>query len=172
MVPVDFSRNLPRPETTPNRSSPGGYRSVSHTLVYIQEVDYTYTCRENYVCLRMFFASFMLLPHNKTQGKTPHPLGRTSAAHFSRQRAVGKQKNKKTPIRRVYGQISTTSSQSPRRHVTCVAPPTKKCHFADFLHKSTTGSTCTCVFFLYVPSLCRNFSYTFGPKMHNLAMDS
>ena len=24
---------------------------------------------------------------------------------------------------------------------TCVAPPTKKCHFADFLHKSTTGST-------------------------------
>ena len=43
--------------------------------------------------------------------------------------------------------------------------PQKKCHFAVFLHKSTTGSTSTCVFFLYdIPSLCRNFSYTFDPK--------
>ena len=32
---------------------------------------------------------------------------------------------------------------------TCVAPRTKKCHFADFLHKSTTGSTSTGAFFLY-----------------------
>ena len=51
--------------------------------------------------------------------------------------------------------------------------PQKKCHFADFLHKSTTGSTSTCVFFLYdIPSLCHNFSYTFDPKMHHPAMDS
>ena len=56
---------------------------------------------------------------------------------------------------------------------TCVAPRTKKCHFADFLHKSTTGSTCTCAFFLYdIPSLCHNFSHTFDPKMHHPAMDS
>ena len=51
--------------------------------------------------------------------------------------------------------------------------PQKKCHFADFLHKSTTGSTSTCGFFLYDnPSLCHYFSYTFDPKMHHQAMDS
>ena len=62
--------------------------------------------------------------------------------------------------------------QSPPRP-TCVAPPTKKCHFTDFLHKSTTGSTSICVFFLYDnPSLCHNFDYTFGPKMRYPAMDS
>ena len=38
-------------------------------------------------------------------------------------------------------------------HLCCTAHK-KKSHFADFLHKSTTGSTSTCVFFLYdIPSL-------------------
>ena len=60
-----------------------------------------------------------------------------------------------------------------RGDTTRVAPPIKKCHVADFLHKSTTGSISTCVFFLYdLPSLCHNVSYTFDPKMHHLAMDS
>ena len=63
---------------------------------------------------------------------------------------------------------SGSNSETPVLH-----RPQKKCHFADFLHKSTTGSTSTCVFFLYDnPSLCHYFSYTFDPKMHHPAMDS
>ena len=31
----------------------------------------------------------------------------------------------------------------------CCTAHKKKCHFADFLHKCTTGSTSSCVFFLY-----------------------
>ena len=34
------------------------------------------------------------------------------------------------------------------KHLCCTAHK-KKCHFADFLHKCTTGSTSSCVFFLY-----------------------
>ena len=40
---------------------------------------------------------------------------------------------------------------APPRSTTCVVPPTKKRHFVDFLHKSTTGFTPTCVFFLHIP---------------------
>ena len=51
--------------------------------------------------------------------------------------------------------------------------PQKKSHFAEILHKSTIGSTSTCLFFLYdIPSLCHNLSYTFDPKIHHPAMDS
>ena len=59
-----------------------------------------------------------------------------------------------------------------RSHL-CCTPHEKNCHFTDFLHKSTTGSTSTCVFFLSdIPSLRNNFSYTPDPKIHHPAMDS
>ena len=48
-------------------------------------------------------------------------------------------------------------------HLCCTAH--KKSHFADFFHKSTTGSTSTYIFFLCdIPLLCHNSSYTFDPK--------
>ena len=59
------------------------------------------------------------------------------------------------------------------RHTAVLHRHKKKCHFAVFLHKSTTGSTSTRVFVLYdISSLCHNFSRTFDPKMHHPAMNS
>ena len=55
--------------------------------------------------------------------------------------------------------------------LTCDATTHKK--NADSLHKSTTGSTSTCVFFLHdIPLFCHNSSHTSEPKTHHPATDS
>ena len=56
---------------------------------------------------------------------------------------------------------------------TPVPPPTKYIFFADSSNNPPTGSTSTCVFFLYdIPSFCHNCSHTADPDMHHPAMDS
>ena len=60
----------------------------------------------------------------------------------------------------------------PPPHLCCTAHEKKK-KIADSLHKSSTGSTSTCVFFLRdIPSFYHNSSHTSDPKMHHPAMDS
>ena len=53
------------------------------------------------------------------------------------------------------------------RHLCCTAHK-KNVISPGFLHTSTSGSTSTCLFFLYnISPLYHNFSYTFDPKMHH-----
>ena len=74
---------------------------------------------------------------------------------------------------KIPGEDSSVAKKSKKKTATCDAPSTKKMSSRRFFHKSTTGSTSTCVFFVCdIPSLCDNFSYTFDPKMHHPAMDS
>ena len=68
------------------------------------------------------------------------------------------------------GVLDATDGEKDGLHLCCPAPPQKKCHFVVFLHKSTTGSTSTCVFFLYIPSLYHNFSYTLILKCPNYSV--
>ena len=89
--------------------------------------------------------------HNKMHGFSLHPIYRFRASCFF--------SNPLPFATAIRGHIAGPPPHSPlwcvpSSLITGVAPPIKKCHFADFLHKSTTGSTSTCVFFLYdIPSL-------------------
>ena len=55
---------------------------------------------------------------------------------------------------------------------TCVAPPTNKNVISPIFCTNLRLEAPLPVLFLYIRSLCHNFSYTFDPKMHHTAMDS
>ena len=81
--------------------------------------------------------------HNKMHGFSLHPIYRFRASCFF--------SNPLPFATAIRGHIAGPPPHSPlwcvsSSLITGVAPPIKKCHFADFLHKSTTGSTSTCIF--------------------------
>ena len=70
-------------------------------------------------------------------------------------------------------QASEASQVTPPPRPPVLHRSRKKKKIADSLHKSSTGSTSTCVFFLRdIPSFYHNSSHTSDPKMHHPAMDS